>query len=53
MSSKFKFAQFVIVDGRIGQIIDYFGNGWYMVDFKGLWIRTHENEIKAYSHEQQ
>lgn len=36
----FAFGEWVLIDGaKSGQIVDFFGNGWYMVDSDGVWER--------------
>jgi len=42
----FAFGEWVLVDGvKSGQIVDFYGNGWYMVDFAGVWERYKDDRL--------
>lgn len=42
----FAFGEWVLIDGaKSGQIVDFYGNGWYMVDFAGVWERYKDDRI--------
>ena len=42
----FAFGEWVLIDEvESGQIIDFYGNGWYMVDVLGAWKRCKDDRL--------
>ncbi len=37
-SARFSFGEWVLIDKKVsGQIVDFYGDNWWMVDVNGLW----------------